>query len=51
MCMVAVYIFSGEADRTTFSSQQGAADQGTASMTGIATAADDEELLASFCSI
>ncbi|KAK2561263.1 hypothetical protein P5673_015741 [Acropora cervicornis] len=36
---------SGEADRTTFSSQQGAVDQGTASVTGIATAADNEELL------
>ncbi|XP_067020794.1 uncharacterized protein [Acropora muricata] len=36
---------SGEADSTTLSSQQGALDQGTASMTGMATAADDEELL------
>ena len=44
-------VFSGEADSTTLSSQQGALDQGTASMTGIATAADYEELLVSFCSI
>ena len=44
-------MFSGEADSTTLSSQQGALDQGTASMTGIATAADDEELLVSLCSI
>ena len=44
-------IFSEEADSTTLSSEQGALDQGTASMTGIATAADDEEILASFCSI
>ena len=44
-------IFSGEADSTALSSHQGALDQGTASMTGKATAADDEELLASFCSI
>ena len=44
-------IFSGEADNPTLSSQQGALDQGTASMTGIATAADDEEILASFCRI
>ena len=38
-------IFSGEADCTTLSSQQGALDQGTG-MTGMAT--DDEELLVSF---
>ena len=44
-------IFSEEAESTTLSSEQGALDQGTASMTGIATAADDEEILASFCSI
>ena len=44
-------MFSGETDSTTLSSQQGALDQGTASMTGMRTAADDEELLASFCSI
>ena len=37
-------MFSGEAGSTTLSSQQGALDQGTASMTGIATAADDEDL-------
>ncbi|XP_015779234.1 PREDICTED: ankyrin-3-like [Acropora digitifera] len=36
---------SGEADSTTLSSQRGALDQGTASMTGMSTAADDEELL------
>ena len=42
-------MFSGEADSTT--SQQGALDQGTASMTGIATAADDKELLVRLCSI
>ena len=46
MCM-----FSGETDRTTLSSQQGALDQGAASMTGIATAADDKELLVRLCSI
>ena len=39
-----LYIFSGEADSTTLSSQQGALDQGTVSMTGMATAADDEVL-------
>ena len=44
-------MFSGEAGGTTISSQQGALDQGTASMTGMTTAADDEELLASLCSI
>ena len=44
-------VFSGEADSTTLSSQQGALDQGTASMTGIATAADNEELVASDFSI
>ena len=37
-------MFSGEADSTTLSSEQGALDQGTASMTGMATAADDEVL-------
>ena len=44
-------MFSGDADSTTLSSQQGALDQGTASMIGIATAADDEELLVRLCSI
>ena len=39
-----LYIFSGEADSTTISSQQGALDQGTASTNGMATAADDEVL-------
>ena len=43
-------IFSGEADSTTLSSQQGALDQGTG-MTGMATAAGDEELLVSFSNI
>ena len=42
-------MFSGEVDSTTFS-QQGALDQGTG-MTGMTTAADDEELLVSLCSI
>ena len=46
-----LYMFSGEADNTTLSSQQGALDQGTASVTGMATGADDKELLVSFCSI
>ena len=46
-----LYMFSGEADSTTLSSQQGALDQGTASMTGMTTAADDKELLVSLCSI
>ena len=46
-----LYMFSGEADSTTISSQQGALDQGTASMTGMATATDDEELLVRLCSI
>ena len=45
MCM-----FSGEADSTTLSSQQGALDQGTG-MIGMTTATDDQELLVSFCSI
>ncbi|XP_067020791.1 serine/threonine-protein phosphatase 6 regulatory ankyrin repeat subunit B-like isoform X2 [Acropora muricata] len=36
---------SGEADSNTLSSQQGALDHGTASMTGMATAVDDKELL------
>ena len=44
-------MFSGEADSTTLSSQQGALDQGTASTTGMATAADNEELLVHLCSI
>ena len=39
-----LYMFSGEADSTTLSSQQVALDQGTASMTGMATATDDEVL-------
>ena len=43
-------MFSEEADSTTLSSQQDALDQGTG-MTGMATAADDEELLVSLCSI
>ena len=43
-------VFSGEADNTTLSSQQGALDQGTASMTGIATAGDDKQLLVRLCS-
>ena len=43
-------IFSGEADSTTLSSQQGALDQGTG-MTRMATAADDEELLVRFSNI
>ena len=43
-------MFSGEAYRTTLYSQQGALDQGTG-MVGMATAADDEELLVSLCSI
>jgi len=44
-------IFSGEADSTTLSSQRGALEQGTVSMTGMSTAADDEELLVRSCSI
>ena len=44
-------MFSAEADSTTLPSQQGALDHGTASMTGMATAADDEEILVRFCSI
>ena len=44
-------MFSGEADSTNLSSQQSALDQGTASMTGMATAADDEELLVCLCII
>ena len=47
MCLLC--IFSGEADSTTLSSQQGALDQGTG-MTGMATAADDKKLLVSFSS-
>ena len=43
-------MFSGEADSATLSSRQGALDQGSG-MTGMATAADDEELLVSLCSI
>ena len=43
-------MFSGEADSTTFSSQRGALDQGTG-MIGMTTAAGDEELLVSLCSI
>ena len=46
-----LYMFSGEADSPTISSEQGALDQRTASMTGMATAADDEELLVRLCSI
>ena len=41
---------SGEAGSSTLSSQQGALYQGTG-MTGMATAADDEELLVCLCSI
>ena len=37
-------MFSGQAGSTTLSSQRGALDQGTG-MTGMATAADNEELL------
>ena len=48
MCLLCM--FSGEVDRTTLSSQQGALDQGTG-MTEMATAADDEELLVSLCCI
>ena len=44
-------MFSGEADSTTLPSQQGALDPGTASMTGMATAADDEEVLVRLCTI
>jgi len=44
-CMWLLCIFSGEADSTTLSSQRGALEQGTVSMTGMSTAADDEELL------
>ena len=44
------FMFSGKADCTTLSSQKGRLDQGTG-MTGMATAADDDELLVSLCSI
>ena len=49
MCGYCTYI-SGEADSTTLSSQQGALGPETG-MTGMARAADDEELLVSFSSI
>ena len=43
-------MLSGEAGSSTLSSEQGALYHGTG-MTGMATAADDEELLVSLCSI
>ena len=43
-------MFSGEAGSSTLSPQQGGLYQGTG-MTGMATAAVDEELLVSLCSI
>ena len=39
-------MFSGEAESTTLSPQRGALDQGTG-MTGMATAANEKELLVS----